>query len=250
MSGDIKNKEVLLVVDDNLDVLSALEVLLEDEFSELLTISNPNQIPNLIQNKHPNVVLLDMNFTSRVNTGNEGIYWLKEIKKMDPTVIVIMFTAFGDVQIAVKAMKQGATDFILKPWDNDKLIATLKTAFKLNKSQKESEQLKLQKDYLEEELNKIKNPVIGKSPAFRQIMETIAKVGPTDANVLITGENGSGKSLLAREIHLSSQRKNQAFVTVDLGSLSEGLFESELFGYKKGSFTDAKEDRAGRMIAK
>jgi len=241
------NEGVILIVDDNKDVLSALEVLLDDEFKELITISNPNQIPNIIQTRLPDVVLLDMNFTSKVNTGNEGIFWLKKIKEIDPTIEVLMFTAFGDVHVAVNAMKEGATDFVLKPWDNDKLTATLKSAVKLSKSQKESAILKVQKNYLVEEINRTQIPIIGKSAAFKKIMEIVAKVAPTDASILITGENGSGKSLLAREIHLQSSRKKEAFVTVDLGSLSESLFESELFGYKKGAFTDAKTDKLGRM---
>ncbi len=245
----MENKGTLLIVDDNKDVLSALEILLEDEFDELIVLSNPNQIANIIQKKFPDVVLLDMNFSSSVNTGNEGIFWLKKIKEIDPTIEVIMFTAFGDVHIAVNAMKIGATDFILKPWDNDKLTSTLKSAVKLSKSLKESAKLKLQKNYLEEEIIQSKNSLLGESLAFKKIMETISKVGPTDASVLITGENGSGKSLLARKIHQESERANEAFVTVDLGSLSESLFESELFGYKKGAFTDAKIDKPGRMSA-
>lgn len=238
---------VILIVDDNKDVLSALEVLLDDEFKELITLSNPNQIPNIIQSRLPDVVLLDMNFTSKVNTGNEGIFWLKKIKEIDPTIEVLMFTAFGDVHVAVNAMKEGATDFVLKPWDNNKLTATLKSAVKLSRSQKESAKLKIQKNYLVEEIIRSQAQIIGKSKAFKKIMEIVAKVAPTDASILITGENGSGKSLLAREIHLKSGRKKEAFVTVDLGSLSESLFESELFGYKKGAFTDAKTDKAGRM---
>ena len=241
------NQEVVLIVDDNKDVLSALEVLLDDEFKELVTLSNPNQIPNIIQSKQPDVVLLDMNFTSKVNTGNEGLFWLKKIKGFDSNIEVIMFTAYGDVHLAVNAMKEGASDFVLKPWDNDKLLATLKTAAKLSRSQKQSAKLQLQNDYLEEEITQSRNPIIGKSRAFKQIIETITKVGPTDASILITGENGTGKSLLAREIHLQSKRKNEAFVTVDLGALSESLFESELFGYKKGAFTDAKSDKPGRL---
>lgn len=243
----MENKGILLVVDDNKDVLSALEILLEDDYKELITVSNPNQIPNIIQEKNPDVILLDMNFTSSINTGNEGIYWLKKIKEIDSSIEVIMFTAYGDIHIAVNAMKMGASDFILKPWDNEKLAATLYSAFKLSKSQKESRKLKNQKNYLEEVILNTKNQMIGKSPAFNKTMQIVSKVGPTDASVLITGENGCGKSILAREIHLQSNRKNEAFVTVDLGSISESLFESELFGYKKGAFTDALKDKAGRI---
>lgn len=244
----MKKKAVLLIVDDNKDVLTALEVLLEDDYDQLICIRNPNQIPAILQTKQPNVVLLDMNFSTQVNTGNEGLYWLKKIKEYDKNIQVVMFTAFGDVHVAVKAMKEGATDFVLKPWDNDKLMATLNAAVKLSQSQRESAKLKLQKEYLEEEITENRNPVLGQSQAFKKVIDTIEKVGPTDASVLITGENGSGKSILAHEIHSKSLRSKEAFVTVDLGALSESLFESELFGYKKGAFTDAKTDKPGRLI--
>lgn len=237
----------LLIIDDNKDVLSALEILLDEEFEEVICLSNPNQIPNILHTKFPDVVLLDMNFTSKVNTGNEGIYWLDQIKKINQNIEVIMFTAFGDVHLAVKAMKLGATDFILKPWDNDKMLATLKAAFKISLTQKEKSKLIIQNEYLSEEISNQHNLFLGQSKPFKQLMNTIKKVAPTDASVLITGENGTGKSVLAREIHKQSNRSKETFVTVDLGSISESLFESELFGYKKGAFTDAKEDKIGRL---
>lgn len=237
----------ILVVDDNKDVLSALEILLEDEFERLKTITNPNQLQFLLQTEKFDVILLDMNYTSTINTGNEGIYWLKQIMDIDPDCVVIMFTAFGDVNLAVKAMREGATDFILKPWDNDKMLATLKAGVQLYKSRKETRKLKNQKSVLEDQLNKYHPDLIGTSVVFKHIRDVIDKTAPTDANILLTGENGTGKSLIAREIHNNSLRKNEPFVVVDLGSISESLFESELFGYKKGAFTDAKENRTGRI---
>lgn len=237
----------ILVVDDNKDVLSALEILLEDEFEKLTTITNPNQLPFLLQTEKFDAILLDMNFSSAVYTGNEGIYWLKQIMAADPDSVVIMFTAFGDVNLAVKAMKEGATDFVLKPWDNDKMLATLKTGVQLYKSRKETKKLKNQKSILEEQLSKFHPELIGSSAVFKHIRDVIDKTAPTDANILLTGENGTGKSLIAREIHNKSLRKNEPFVVVDLGSISESLFESELFGYTKGAFTDAKENRTGRI---
>jgi len=237
----------VLIIDDNKDVLSALEVLLEDEFEHFKTITNPNQIPFLLQSEIFDVVLLDMNFSSAMHTGNEGIFWLKQIQEFDQDIVVVMFTAFGDVNLAVRAMKEGATDFVLKPWDNDKLTATLKASFKLCQSRREARKLKKQKSLLEEQLYKYHPHLIGSSIVFQRIMEIVEKIAPTDANILLLGENGTGKSIIAREIHNKSSRKNDAFVVVDLGSISESLFESELFGYKKGAFTDAKEDRAGRI---
>jgi DNA-binding NtrC family response regulator len=237
----------VLIVDDNQDVLNALEVLAEDEFEQLITISNPNQINHIISTENVDVVLLDMNFSTAVNTGNEGIYWLEQILNYDPSIVIIMFTAYGDVNLAVKAMKKGATDFVLKPWDNDKLLATIKAGIKLSQSQKENYKLKKQNYLLEEELGKTHSPILGHSGAFQKIIKTIEKTAPTDANILLTGENGTGKSLIAKEIHNKSARNKEAFITVDLGSISETLFESELFGHKKGAFTDAKEDRIGRI---
>jgi len=237
----------ILIVDDNKDVLIALEILLEDEFEKLKTITNPNQLPFLLQAEKFDVILLDMNFTSTINTGNEGIYWLKQIMAIDPDSVVVMFTAFGDVNLAVKAMKEGATDFVLKPWDNDKILATLKAGIQLYKSRQETKKLKNQKSVLEDQLRKYHPDLIGTSAVFKHIREVIDKTAPTDANILLTGENGTGKSLIAHEIHNNSLRKNEPFVVVDLGSINENLFESELFGYKKGAFTDAKQNHTGRI---
>ena len=193
------------------------------------------------------VVLLDMNFSKSAKSGKEGIFWLKKIQEQDINVAVVLLTAFGDVNLVVKVIKDGAIDFILKPWDNNKLLTTLRAAVKLTRSRRETIKLKNQKNILLEELDKLHSPIIGQSTAFKKIINTINKTAPTEANILLTGENGTGKSVIAREIHRKSSRKSQAFVTVDLGSISESLFESELFGYVKGAFTDAKSDRTGRI---
>ncbi|UCD61988.1 MAG: sigma-54-dependent Fis family transcriptional regulator [Flavobacteriaceae bacterium] len=239
----------ILVIDDNKSVLSALEILLQFEFKAVASISNPNQISTFPDLKHFDIILLDMNFSAGVNTGNEGLYWLKEIKKIAPATSVIMMTAYGAVELAVKALKEGAADFILKPWNNDKLITTLKTAYSLRKSQKEVEQLKEKESSLKQVINQNRNYIIGNSKALNAVLNLARKVAKTDVNVLITGENGTGKELIARELHRISERKNEVFIAVDMGSISESLFESELFGHTKGSFTDAKEDRAGKFEA-
>lgn len=239
----------ILVIDDNKSVLSALEILLQFEFKAVASISNPNQISTFPNLKHFDIILLDMNFSAGVNTGNEGLYWLKEIKKIAPATSVIMMTAYGAVELAVKALKEGATDFILKPWNNDKLITTLKTAYSLRKSRKEVEQLKEKESSLKQVINQNKDYIIGNSKALNAVLNLVRKVAKTDVNVLITGENGTGKELIARELHRISERKNEVFIAVDMGSISESLFESELFGHTKGSFTDAKEDRAGKFEA-
>lgn len=239
----------ILVIDDNKSVLSALEILLQFEYKTVETISNPNQIssfPNLVDF---DIVLLDMNFSAGVNTGNEGLYWLREIRKIAPHISVIMMTAYGAVDLAVKALKEGASDFILKPWNNDKLLATVKSAYELRKSRKEVNQLKQKESNLKQVINDKKNTIIGKSTALNAVLKLVGKIAKTDVNVLVTGENGTGKELIAREVHRLSNRKDEVFISVDMGSISENLFESELFGHLKGSFTDAKEDRAGKFEA-
>ncbi len=240
-------KGKILVVDDNKSILSAVEILLQDEFEEVLTIANPNQLPSLIESSEFDLILLDMNFSAGVNTGNEGLYWLSRIKGTKPELEVVLFTAYGDVELAVKALKQGAADFVLKPWDNEKLKATLRNVFKLQQSKKEIKKLKQKESALKSEINKEKHFIIAESPQMEQIMELIKKVAVTDANVLITGDNGTGKELVARELHRLSKRAEEILVTVDMGAISETLFESELFGHKKGSFTDAKDDRTGKI---
>ncbi len=237
----------ILVIDDNKSVLSALEILLQFEYKTVTTISNPNQISSFAHLDSYDIVLLDMNFSAGVNTGNEGIYWLREIRKKAPQISVIMMTAYGAIDLAVKALKQGATDFVLKPWNNDKLLATVKSAYELRKSQQEVTQLKEKENNLKQVINQSNNHIIGASQALHDVLNLTAKVAKTEVNVLVTGENGTGKELIARELHKLSQRSTEVFISVDMGSISENLFESELFGHMKGAFTDAKEDRAGKF---
>lgn len=242
-------KAKILIVDDNKSVLSALEILLQFEYETVETIANPNQISSYPNLAEFDIILLDMNFSAGVNTGNEGLFWLKEIKKKASTTSVIMMTAYGAIDLAVTAVKEGASDFILKPWKNEKLLLTIKSAIELRKSKKEVQQLKSSEKNLKQVINQDKNLIIGNSKALNDVLNLVRKVAKTDVNVLITGENGTGKELIARELHRVSTRQNEVFIGVDMGSISETLFESELFGHTKGSFTDAKEDRAGKFEA-
>jgi DNA-binding NtrC family response regulator len=221
--------------------------LLQFEFETVITIPSPNQIAAELRKNDFDVVLLDMNFSTGINTGNEGIYWLGEIKKLSPTCEVVMITAYGDVELAVKALKYGAADFILKPWENEKLIATLRSAYKLRRSNLEVDQLKNREKTIKKEMNTDQRQLIGSSPKMIKVLQLIAKVAKTEANVLITGENGTGKELVAREIHQKSDRSSELLVSIDMGAIPETLFESELFGHKKGAFTDAREDRIGKF---
>lgn len=237
----------VLIVDDNKSIISALEIFLGPEFDHILGISNPNLIPAELKNKEYNLVILDMNFQAGINTGNEGLYWLTQIKESNPDISVVLITAYSDVELAVKALKQGATDFIPKPWENSKLMATVKAAIQLNFSKKEVGQLKQNELGLKQEINRDRRYIIGSSPQLMQVMNVVRKVAKTNANILITGENGTGKELIAREIHRSSLRSHEIMVSVDMGAVSETLFESELFGHVKGAFTDARENRAGKF---
>jgi len=237
----------ILIVDDNKSILSTLEILLSPIFQTVTSISNPNQIPAELRKLDYNLVILDMNFQAGVNTGNEGIFWLGKIKESNPDVSVVMITAYGDIDTAVKALKAGASDFILKPWDNEKLVATLKLAIQLNFSKNEVNKLRERETELKKEFNRDQKYIIGSSPQLLKVLSIVRKVAKTDANVLITGENGTGKELIAQEIHRLSTRSKEVLVTVDMGSLTETLFESELFGHMKGSFTDARENRQGKF---
>jgi len=237
----------ILMIDDDEDVLLAAKMLLKKYNHQVIIDKNPNKIPFLLNNDTYDVILLDMNFSKDTTSGKEGFEWLRQIKEKDPDAVVIMITAFGDVEMAVRALKEGATDFILKPWQNEKLIATISTAIKLKKSYNEVDKLRKAKQMLEEQISQPFRDIIGNSTAIREVFALIDKVAATDANVLILGENGTGKELVARAIHQKSLRKNNSFVSVDMGAITETLFESELFGHKKGAFTDAREDRPGRF---
>lgn len=240
-------KRKLLIIDDNEDILEALKFTLRRQFDEIKTIKNPNQINHALENEVFDIIVLDMNFTAGINNGNEGFFWLKKILSKDPSAVVILITAYGDVEIAVKAIKEGATDFVTKPWENEKLIATLESAYKLRKSKLEVNKLQGKQKHLTEYIQKEFDNIVGNSPAIQKVLQTVKKVASTDANVLILGENGTGKELIAREIHKMSKRVNEVFVTIDIASLNENLIESEIFGHVKGAFTDAREDRMGRF---
>ena len=239
-----KESGKVLMIDDDEDVLLAAKLLLKKNGHHVIIEKNPKKIPFLLNNDTYDVILLDMNFSKDITSGKEGFYWLSQIKEKDPNAVVILITAFGDVEMAVRALKEGATDFVLKPWQNEKLLATISTAIKLKNTYKEVDKLKKAKKQLEEDINQPFKDIIGKSASIKKVFDLIDKVAKTDANVLILGENGTGKELIARAIHQRSLRHDSSFVGVDMGAITETLFESELFGHKKGSFTDAKEDRA------
>jgi len=242
-------KGSILVVDDNKNVLSALRILLESYFQQVILLSSPNQLPSKLREATPDIVLLDMNFSAGINSGNEGLFWLTEIKKIDAELPVVLFTAYADIDLAVKGLKEGASDFVVKPWDNTRLIATLQGAYTLSQSQKEVKSLREKQGVLRRELNPDERICWGQSNAMHQLRKLVEKVAKTDANILITGENGTGKEVIAREIHRLSTRKDEVLVAVDMGAVSETLFESELFGHVKGAFTDARTDRAGKFEA-
>ena len=224
-------------------------MFLKRHFGQVDIEKNPESIPDLIHNENYDVILLDMNFTKDASSGKEGFHWLSTILSIDPSAVVVLITAYGDVQTAVQAIKAGATDFVLKPWENERLLATISSAMQLRRSRLEVEDLKWKQQAISAELNNKFHEIIGESDAMHEVYKTIEHVATTDANVLILGENGTGKELVARAIHAHSNRTNQAFINVDLGSITETLFESELFGHVKGSFTDAKENRVGRFEA-
>lgn len=237
----MKKSGNILVVDDNAGIRSSLEIVLPTFFEKVITLASPNQIPvTLQQNPNLDVVLLDMNFKAGINTGNEGLYWLKEIKKQRPNLSVVLFTAYGDVPLAVEAIKDGAYDFIEKPWDNAKLLVTLQNAVKSSRSSQKISDFKSMK-------SGESGMFWGESTVMNQLRAMVCKVAPTDANILIIGENGTGKEMLAREIHNMSHRKEELLVNVDMGAITENLFESELFGHAKGAFTDAKTERSGKF---
>ena len=237
MAAKIKGK--ILAVDDNAGIRGALKVLLPMHFEQVELISSPKELMGKVQQMKPNAVLLDMNFHTDINTGNEGLFWLAELKKQAPAIEVVLFTAYADIQLAVEGMKRGAFDFIVKPWDNGKLVDILSKAVK--KNQGEGSKNRGQENFLPDRM------IWGTSPAMQGIRRTVEKIAPTDATVLITGENGTGKDVLAGEIHRMSSRSGKPMVSVDLGAITESLFESELFGHVKGAFTDAHADHTGKF---
>jgi len=237
----------VLIVDDNEDILISVKLLLKPYVSGIITEKDPGKIPSILEDNAIDVIFLDMNYSKDTTSGQEGFHWLKEILKIDPYAVVILITAYGDVETAIKAIKEGATDFVLKPWQNEKLLATFNSALKLRESRYELEKMRSKQSYLNQSSSSGLNDILGISEPMQKVFNTIKKVADTDANILILGENGTGKELVARAIHQNSKRANEIFVNVDIGSLSNSLFESELFGYVKGAFTDAKEDRSGRF---
>ncbi|KXI29375.1 AAA family ATPase [Paraglaciecola hydrolytica] len=240
----------IFIVDDDPDILMAGKLLLKRHFSNVITSENPEQIPELLASHNVDAILLDMNFGPGESSGEQGYRWLKAILQIKPLISVVMITAHGDVDTAVEAMKLGATDFIAKPWQNEKVVATLSAAVKLSQTRDEASQLKQTNQLLAKASSHIsQQAILGNSAAIRHVMSLVERSAPTDANVLILGENGTGKELIARELHQQSLRNEQVFMSVDLGSVSESLFESELFGHKKGAFTGAREERVGRLKA-
>ena len=233
----------ILVVDDNKGILTAVQMLLGTCFEKVITISTPNKIKATLHDENIDVVLLDMNFSAGINTGNEGLFWLSEIKKEDASIQVVLFTAYADIDLAVRGNKEGAADFVVKPWDNAKLLETLKTAYNIRTANRKGISIATDKLVVSKESGMF----WGESNAMQQLRSLIEKVARTDANILVTGENGTGKEMLAREIHLLSNRKKETLVPVDMGAITETLFESELFGHVKGAFTDARADRPGKF---
>lgn len=237
----------ILIIDDDRDILLTARIVLKKQFGNIQTEMDPARIIPRLLDENYDVILLDMNFSAGATSGREGLKWLREIISAVPSAQVVMMTAYGDIDLAVKAMQEGASDFIVKPWDNQKLLATIINAYKLQQSKKEIQELRIKQEVLHHDLDQEFTQIIGNSVRMKMVMDTVSKVAATDANVLILGENGTGKELIARALHRSSARAEEVFISVDLGAIPETLFESELFGHVKGAFTDAREDRTGRF---
>lgn len=239
-----KREGTILVVDDNKSILAAVEMLLQPLFAKISTITNPNRIKQILSDEQIDIILLDMNFSTGINNGNEGLFWLAEIKKQNPSIPIVLFTAYADIELAVRGIKEGASDFVVKPWDNNKLAETLQMAYRSGKTKNKTGQSPQTPKQTDDS-----NIFWGKSEAMQKVRLLVEKVAVTDANILITGENGTGKEVIAREIHRLSRRNKYPMISVDMGAITETLFESELFGHTKGSFTDAKNDRTGKFEA-
>lgn len=246
MSKEVKTGRIL-AVDDNEDILFALKLLLKQHVEVIDTLTDPKQIPAAMQKMQYDVILLDMNFTKDAISGQEGFDWLSKILELDPQAVVVFITAYGDAEKAVRAIKSGATDFVLKPWQNEKLLATISASIKLRRSRQEADSLRTRQRGISAVYDMPYQDFIGASEPMQKVFATIQKVAKTDASVLILGENGTGKELVARALHRDSPRKDEVFIAVDLGSIAETLFESELFGHEKGAFTDAKSEKQGRF---
>jgi DNA-binding NtrC family response regulator len=239
----------ILIVEDDEDVLRSCRLSLKKHFAQVTTSNTPELLPQLMADHDFDAIMLDMNFEANDHSGKDGLKWLARILNSDPLAVVVMITAFSSVDAAVEAMKLGAVDFVEKPWNNEKLVSTLKAAVRLRRAQSDSKRYQRQARILAEDLSRRHHPIIGESTAVRKVLDTVSKAAPTDANILILGESGTGKELIAREIHARSQRSDEAFISVDLGSITETLLESELFGHRKGAFTGADDDRLGRFQA-
>ncbi len=239
----------LLIVDDNPEVIRSLRLFLKGRFRQVLTAEDPGLLPGILRDSFPDVILLDMNFTAGESSGKEGLKWLTKILAVDAEASVVFITAYGGIDLAVEAIREGAVDFVLKPWDNQKLLSTLLTAMALRKSRQKIRDLSMKQAALSSDLDREFHYQRGDSPSMQALGTAISKVARTDANVLITGENGTGKELAARELHRKSSRSSEVFLSIDLSAIPETLFESELFGHLKGAFTDAREDRTGKIRA-
>ena len=246
--GFVDRIGTILIVDDDQDILTAGRLLLRRQFADVITCADPGDIPDLLAQNEFDAILLDMNFGPGESSGQQGLDWLERILAIDPQAVVVMITAHGSVNTAVEAMKRGAVDFIAKPWQNEKVVATVSAAVQLHRSREETESLRRTNRVLAEAAGP-GGDIIFDSDPMRQVLEIVKRAAPTDANVLILGENGTGKELVARELHRQSRRRDEVFLAIDMGSISESLFESELFGHRKGAFTDARDDRVGRIKA-
>lgn len=249
MKSSQKNTGKLLIVDDDKFILLSLEVLFQQYFAKVITLQDPNLIPDVLKTNTFDVAILDMNFEKGETSGDAGIYWLQKVKKNDPNTCIITITAYGEISKAVRTVKAGAMDFVVKPWENDKLLSTVLAAKELSISRRRIDHLRSQRLFLDNQINKDFSDIIGESKEMKIVVDQIERIAPTNANILIYGENGTGKEVIARSIHKNSERNQEVLISVDMGSITESLFESELFGHEKGAFTDAKEMRIGRFEA-